>query len=310
MRRLLVPMAVVGLALTAGCGAEDAGKDAAAPAGASATGAVDAKRQKAENLIADCMKAQGFQYVPHVIADVDPDSSRFAGQQSVLEAPDDVRRFREKYGFGVMSRLVYPNDPAVKQPEFDPAKNPNNALRDRLDPSRRKAYDLALEGVVDTGEDGKHKGDVKVPGCNGKAYTEVFGDTTPDEASRKAQGRAYTVFQTDPAVVAAAQKWADCLRGQGYRLKHIRPGEIETGMAELAMDGRLPAAPGESDLVPTAGAATAAVGGSTPVPAAAAKAGLQREVKAALADLGCRTDYATLVRSKYAKVLTAGDGKG
>jgi hypothetical protein len=318
MRRLLVPMAVIGLAMTAGCGDKEGGKDAAgagaqatAPGGASAGGAVDAKKQKVENLIADCMKKQGFQYVPHVLADLVPESASYAGQLSVLEPADEVRKFREKYGFGVMSRLVYPDDPAVKLPDIDPSKNPNNAIRDRLDAGRREAYDRALDGVVDPGTDGKHhKGDIKVPGCSSTAYTEVFGDTTPDEASQRARERAYTAFQTDPEVVADAQKWADCLRGQGYKVNYTRPGEIETGMATLAMDGQLPAEPGESVQVPTGGAATAAVAGSAPLSAEAAKVGLQRETKAALADLDCRTDYATLVRSKYAKVLRDGDGKG
>jgi hypothetical protein len=314
MRRLLVSLAVIGLALSAGCGDNKGGKGTpdggGARAGAPAAGADDAKKQKAENLIADCMKQQGFQYVPHVVVDTEPESVRFTGQLSVLEPADEVRKFREKYGFGVMSRLVYPDDPAIKAPDIDPAKNPNNAIRDRLDAGRRKAYDLALDGIVSSGADGKPKGDVIQPGCSGKAYTEVFGDTTPDETTRKAQERAYTAFQTDPEVVAAAQKWSDCLRGQGYKLRYTRPGEIETDMAALAMDGRLPTGPGDSAQVPTGGAATAAVAGAAPISADAAKAGLQREVKAALADLDCRTDYAALVRSKYAKVLKDGDGKG
>jgi len=67
MRRMLVPLAVLGLALTAGCSDQEAGDaDAGAPAGATTAAAADRnqKQQEAENLVADCMKAQGFKYVP------------------------------------------------------------------------------------------------------------------------------------------------------------------------------------------------------------------------------------------------------
>ena len=312
MRRVLMTLTALGLLFAAGCSAEEAPEgvkdDAGGQIAAPARGEVDSKKQKAENLIADCMKKQGFQYTPHVSADGESGQFSFAGQLSVLEPADEVRKFRQKYGFGVMSRLVYPNDPAVAVPDMDPSKNPNNAIREGLDRNRRKAYDLALDGVVDSGADGQHKGDVKEPGCSGKAYSEVFGDTTPDKATLRARQRAYGAFQADPQVVAAAQQWADCLRGQGYKVQDARPGAIEVALATVAMDGGLPAGPGDSAEVPADGAATAAAGGSASVQAADASAGLQREIKAALADLDCRTGYAALVRAEYAKVLRDGDG--
>jgi len=326
MRRLLVPLAVLGLALTAGCGDKEAGNDAAgakdpAAAAANAAAETDTKRQQAENLTADCMKQQGFKYVPQVIEETREDVGRFAGGLSVLEPADEVRKFRQKYGFGVFGRLVYPNDPAVARPDVDPAKNPNNAIREGLDAGRRKAYDLALNGnfadlkgsdeeVEKKMKEEEAKG--KKRGCASESYTKVFGDAEQNAAGQKAKERAYQAFQTDPEVVAAAQKWADCLRGQGYKVEFTRPGEIDLAMATAAVDGKLPAGPGEDGdvKVPNGDTMTAAVGGSASMAPAEAKAGLQREIKAALADLDCRTDYATLVRTKYAKVLTDGNGQG
>jgi hypothetical protein len=326
MRRMLVPLAVLGLALTAGCGGKEAGNDAAgvkdpAAAAANAVAASDAKRQQAENLTADCMKQQGFQYVPYASAEVLQDSARFAGGLSVLEPADEVRKFRQKYGFAVFGRLVYPNDPAVAVPKVDPAKNPNNVIREGLDAGRRKAYDLALNGNFEETKGSVEEVEKKMKeeeakgkkrGCANESYSKAFGDAEQNATDQKAKERAYQAFQTDPEAVAAAQKWADCLRGQGYKVEFTSPGEIDLAMATAAADGKLPAGPGENGdvKVPTGDSMTAAVGGSAPIPPAEAKAGLQREIKAALADLDCRTDYATLVRAKYAKVLIDGNGQG
>lgn len=325
MRRMLVPLAVLGLALTAGCSDQEAKDtaDAGAPAGATTATAADRrqKQQEAENLVADCMKAQGFQYVAQVPEDIEQDSGRFAGGLSVLEPEAEVRKFRQKYGFGVFGRLVYPNDPAVAAQGPDRTESPNDAIRSGLDAGRRTAYDTALQGTVtefkgDPAEvERKQKAEVaqgKKLGCAREAYVKAFGSTEVNAPAEQAREREYAAFQTDPQVVAAAQKWADCLRGQGYKVSSARPGEIDLAMATTAVDGKLPAGPEEDSglPVPESDTMTAAVGGSASIAPAEARAGLKREIKAALADLDCRTDYATLVRTKYAKVLLAHDGQG
>jgi len=319
--------AVLGLgALLAGCGAapstgssttgtttSTAAPTQSGPDINTPEGRAEADSIKFENLMADCMKAAGFQYVPHPQHYTQP-AGNVAGKDPATVPYDVLKTYRQKYGYGYLyASDVYPNDPNVVQ-AYRPDQNPNNAIREGLDPARRKAYDLALEGVTDPGFDHKgtsngKKGDVTKPGCAAKAGTQVYGDTKPDEAGQKAKERSWSAFQTDPEAVAAAQKWADCLRGRGYKVEFTRPGEIETALASMAMDGKLPAGPGAPAGVPTEGAVTAAAGGGNAVPPAAAQAGLQLEIKAALADLDCRTDYATLVRTKYAKVLRDGDGK-
>jgi len=310
MRRVLVPLAALGLALVTACGGPDAEPEpvAAAPAAADTR----TKLQQMENIVADCMKQQGFQYVPNPPAAGDDNQGRFTGPLSVLESPNDVRAFRAKYGFGVFARFVYPDDPAVVTPKADRADDPNAAIRAALDPARRKAYDLALNGNQEAvkGSAGLEKVTGE-PGCGGKASIEVFGDGAPDEAAAQAAERAYTAFQTDPEVVAAAQKYADCLRGQGYKVTTTRPGEVEDVMNSAAIDGELPAQPGANGAkMPVAGAVTAAVAGDTTMDPEAAQAGLQAEIKAALADLDCRTDYALIVRTKHATTVAARNGQG
>ncbi|MGA5299926.1 hypothetical protein ACPCHT_08360 [Nucisporomicrobium flavum] len=314
MRRVLVPMAVLSLALITACSGNDAGSQAAGatPGAVGATGAAAegaAKLQEVENRTADCMKKKGFRYVAYVEPAASDARGRFAGPQSVVESPNDVRAFRAKYGFGVLAKLVYPNDPVLTPPT---GHNPNTPIRDALDPARQKAWDEALNG---SGEFPKVGSDRKKstwkPGCAAQASTEVLGDAQQDEAASKEGQRAYEAFQTDPQVVAAAQEYADCLREQGYKVTTTRPGEIEAAMSEAAIDGRLPAQTGpDGGKVPVGGAVTAAVAGDKKLSPDEAKAGLQVEIKAALADLDCRTDYAIQVRNKYAAVVVAGNGRG
>ncbi|MCA2218650.1 hypothetical protein [Jidongwangia harbinensis] len=323
MRRVLVPLAALSLAFVAACGDKDSGSaeaDADRAAGApGATGAasvseIDAQQREFENLVADCMKKQGFQYVPRPLETGNSDLGRFTGRSSMLESTEEVRKFRQKYGFGHYSRLVYPNDPAVTVQVMDPSTNPNNKIREGLDPARRKAYDLALEGAKAdpklTEDEAKKKKDLKAQGCHGEASVKVYGDGTEEEVSTKEAERAYRAFQTDPKVVAAAQKYADCLRGKGYKVDSARPGEVDEAMSMAAVDGKLPMDDSTGAKIPTGGAATAAVGGSAPVSPEVAKAALEVEIKAALADLDCRTDYATLVRTKHAKAMSDGIGVG
>jgi len=299
MRRLTVCLAALSLTVLAGCGGKAADTSAAgtpkqdASASAQSTGGTTTDTNsavvKAENMIADCMKAKGFQYVPHPVSyDDDSQVGKYAGMLSVLEPADQVRTFRAKYGFGVYSRLVYPNDPAVAARQQDPSQNPNNAIRDALDPARQKTYDVALQGFSG-GLTAKQEANKSADqGCAGAASAKYFGSGQTKE-QQAAAGREYAKFENDPAVESAAQKYADCLKNKGYRVSSAKPGWVEQSLFTDA---------------------TEKVSDPAKVSAAAAKAGLANEIKAALDDLDCRADYATIARTKYAAAIRAGNGVG
>jgi outer membrane murein-binding lipoprotein Lpp len=294
MRRLTVSGAVLSLFLVAGC--SDADTDAGAGSGTAAKqeqGAVDAQGAdspeaqlddasvKAENMIADCMKKKGFQYVPQPSSFVNNQdkAARYSGPASVLEPPEQVRAFRAKYGFGgPAAQQAYPKDPMLAQPAPpDPSRNPNNGIREALDPARQKAYDKALEG--DGRKEAKPDAD---RGCGGEAALKFYGQA-PTGQDEIASAREYRQFQTDPATVAAAQKYADCLKSRGYKITSAQPGKVEREMAEAAM---------------------------VPVSGSSAQAALAGDIKAALDDLDCRADYATVVRDKWAKAVRSGGAVG
>jgi len=295
MRRLTVSVAVLSLALLAACGSH--ADDAAAPAGAAAPPAAgdsgtraadyDAASVKVESSIADCMKKAGFRYVAHPTR-VDETDQRalYGGPQSLLQPDEKVQAFRAKYGFGLFAALVYPTDPAVGASPTDAGPNPNNAIRDGLDKAQQAAYDQALNGA---GGESKAGGESTTSsGCAPTAAQKYFG-SGPSKDQQAAAARNYAAFQNDPQVVAAAQKYADCLRGKGYPVASASPGTIEQSVQGSYFDK--------------------VSQGGTPG-AAAAKTGLTNEIKAALDDLGCRTDYAKLARTRYAAVIQAGTGNG
>ena len=324
MKRAFPCAAMLSLVLVAGCGGGPNGSEPAAGSSTGSTGStatkasvpasdetvapvvpagsdpefddINAQSVKAENIVADCMKKEGFQYIPHPTAyGGGPGAvlNRYTLRASLLEPAETVRAWRAKYGFGRYARLVYPNDPQVTEPK--PAPNPNDAIVAGLDSARRKAYWVALSGQEEAGLRMGKKASASeqkaiANSCSFKA-SRTFGndDAAKSPAQQKkdaADRRLYRKFQTDPAVVSAAQKYASCLREQGFRPAHTQPGSIETALVD--------AAPEPDDGLGKA----------------AAKRGLAKEVRAALADLGCRTSYATIMRTKYPAVVHIFIGQG
>jgi hypothetical protein len=291
MRRSTLFLAATSLAVLAGCGGQAAAPPAAGGAAdANGAGNPDSNEVKAENEIADCMKKKGFRYVPHPLSfDGGSDQlARYGGVLFVLEPPDQVRTFRAKYGFGAYSKLAYPDDPAVRVDQPDPSKNPNNAIRDALDPAQQQAYDKALEGNTGDSKAGQKAPSNPDSGCAGTAAEKYYGKG-PSGDEQAANRREYAAFTNDPAVIKAAQKYGDCLKAKGYQVRRAQPGSIEQEMQTSWVD-----------KVQNAGS----------ISPAEAKAQLDKEIKAALDDLDCSLDYGGLARTKYAKVVRTGGGAG
>ena len=293
MQRVLISAGVMSAALLLGaCGSAspDAASTGAVSTGTAPAGSTQddysAKQQKAENMIADCMKEKGFQYVPRTTSSSVSRADQYVGPASLLQPDEVVRPLRQKYGFGVAAKEVYPNDPIVGKPRENAADDPNNKIRDGLDDAQRQAYDKAMG----TGGKGSGQG---TEGCGEKAYIAVFGTTDLNRTQADAK-RAWDKFGSDPAVVAAARKYADCLRGKGYRVTGSEPGEVETFLLrEVRPAGAV--AVGEEDPAKSSGDP---------------KAALAEEIKKALDDLDCRGSYADIVRTRYPSIVGLSRNQG
>lgn len=177
--------------------------------------------QEAEELIARCMKDQGFEYdQPHV-----PD-------RPALDPEDDPRDEAQQRGYGIV-------DSAKARTTAGPQRSP----------AEQAAYDRALYGDrADHAEDETVAVyDWRREGCLGAAYHEATGgadDLLRDErfaalfdAVREAEAEALA----SEAAAALAQEWSDCMAALGHPELGV-PQEarstVERELAELAaLDG-------------------------------------------------------------------------
>ena len=262
-RLVFLALAAIAAMLVAGCGGED--KSAEPPAELEDTlgfGGEGAKEleSRVENRIRDCMKAQGFDYVP-----VDP----FAQQQALTgKARISDEDFTKQFGYGISTLYGKGNQQS----------DPNERIRNSLSPADRAAYDRALGGenpgvtfreAVDAGDF------TELGGCTKEATEAVFGGpevlTTLVE---RLDGLDERIIQ-DQRMVRANEKWSACMQEKGYRYEE--PDAIDSDIEE-----RFRAIVG-SGVRP----------GTSTVPANASfdRAALtqlqQEEVKIATADLDC-----------------------
>jgi hypothetical protein len=172
-----------------------------------------ARQSRVENVIRDCMKAQGFDYVP-----VDPVAQRAAlFGSSRLNDQDFARQF----GYGISTLWGH----------FKATADPNQRLRLTMSPADRRAYDFAIGGdnpggtfasAVDTGDFSK------LGGCTKQATEKVFGGAQVlSQLSSKLDQLEERISQ-DQRMVRATEKWSSCMSGAGYQ--YDEPEAIDTDL--------------------------------------------------------------------------------
>ena len=206
-RGLIAAGLVCALAGLAGCGGDkaDATKDEGSleeQVGLDDDG-IRVRQTSAENLIRDCMKAQGFDYVP-----VDP-----AAQQAALVGAPGMSKddFEKQYGYGITTLYEQRRQLAVA--------GPNKALRDSLGEADRKAYDKALYGDDPTATfaDALDSGDYsRLGGCIKTATGQVFGGADVLSSLAEKLEQLDEKMRADPRMVKAVQQWSACMRDAGF----------------------------------------------------------------------------------------------
>ncbi|MEA2589495.1 MAG: hypothetical protein QOH66_2422, partial [Actinomycetota bacterium] len=169
---------------------------------------IQARQAKAETLIRDCMKAQGFDYVPLNPAE---QQATLTGVHGMSEAD-----FNKQFGFGITTLYDKQTGAAV---------GPNEKIRSELDAAGRAAYDKALRGehtdadfqtAVDNGDYSR------LGGCTKTAAEQVFGglenlatlNTKLEELAEK--------ILADKRMVAAVADWSKCMADAGYADLHYQ----------------------------------------------------------------------------------------
>jgi hypothetical protein len=159
------------------------------------------RQTRMEAVVRDCMKAQGFDYIP-----VDPAAQRAAlFGSSRLSDIDFIRQF----GYGVSTLWGHGSR------QIDP----NQRLRASLGGADRAAYDRALGGddATATFADAMDTGDfTKLGGCRRKAARAVFGGTQVlSEIQGKLDQLDERILQ-DQRMVRAVERWSSCMAVDGF----------------------------------------------------------------------------------------------
>jgi hypothetical protein len=234
------------------------------------------KQTTAENLIRDCMKAQGFDYVP-----VDP-----AAQQAALTGTPGLSKedFEKQYGYGITTLYEQRHQLAVA--------GPNKALRDSLSEADRRAYDHALYGDDPTATfvDALDTGDYsRLGGCIKTATDQVFGGADVLQGLSAKLDELDQKERSDARMVKAVREWSACMREKGF------DGLNEQEEVDAVLKKKLEEIVGPPGNLADPGGAQADYD-------KAALAALQKEeVEMVKADTECEDEHVESVEEKVAK---------
>jgi hypothetical protein len=273
---VLASTALLALSGCGGCGDSSSAqpKDVEQQLGFDQAG-LDARQTRAENRIRDCMKAQGFEYVP-----VDPVS-----ESTAVSGGGRIRD--EQFGYFVTTLW------GRGRPQADP----NARIRTGLTTADQRAYDRALGGdnpgatfmdALDTGDF------TKLGGCRRKAIAAVFGGA---DLLGQIQGKLDQLDERiveDQRMVRATERWTACMADAGYH--YTDPDSIDVDL-EKRLEQIVGPVPGKFATGPPPGQAAQPYDH-------AALAALQREELATWrADTACErkhiTPVETVVRRQY-----------
>lgn len=226
-----------------------------------------------EGLIAQCMTAAGFEYVP-----VDYATARAAMDSNSKPSGLTGDEFRKQFGYGVTTLYAGP----ATQSTLSLGKR-NAQYKAGLSTADRVAYDRTLYGenpnytfvVALDREDFSQVG-----GCTRAAVQLIFSKEQVGASFVNYQNSAGSRVDADPRVIAAYKDWSSCIRQAGYAYNN--PGEINADLVA------------KLDRV-TGGAAPESLSAA----AKAALTALQGEEKAlAAVDHGCDLKYVADIKLK------------
>ncbi len=178
--------------------------------------------EKVEGLIAQCMRAQGFEYLA---ADYDTVRRGMSADKNLPGVSET--EFVEKYGFGVST--FYTGRPPQLETGYSPAKvglgERNVAVYKGLSAADQVAYSRALFGPnpdATFATSLEHENFARVGGCTRKGVEQVF---KPEQLAASYYNPKDEQINKDPRMKAALRKYADGMRKQGFDYSH--PDQVE-----------------------------------------------------------------------------------
>jgi hypothetical protein len=278
--RLVAAVAVASTALALGaCGGAHSSSSSNEPTGdvedqlGFDQAGITARRSRVEAVIRDCMKAQGFDYVP-----VDPYTQR-AAVTGVSRLSDED--FLNQFGYGIST--LWGRGGAQS--------DPNQRVRAGLSSADGHAYDRALWGenpgttfqaAVDSGHFDQ------LGGCTKRATEAVFGGAQVLTQLQNKLDQLDERILEDQRMVRALERWTTCMAASGFQYED--PDAID-GQLTKRMENIVGPIPGPFATGPPPGEKR------RPYDRAALAALQQAEVTIAGADHACERRFITPVES-------------
>ena len=180
-------------------------------------GAADQMRM--EELQAQCMSEQGFEYTPVDYGAMN--AGMVAPDQS--EIPWGTLEFAKEWGYGITTNPYSDQEQAPVDPEQQ-FVDPNQAYVEAMSASEQEAYYLALYGPQSTQEyvEGEeYVWNWEEAGCQGYAQNEVYPDSMGDQGSEYTalmdeMNAMYESTMADPRLAEIEASWASCMSDAGY----------------------------------------------------------------------------------------------
>lgn len=180
-----------------------------------------AKSLEVEELTADCMREEGWEYVAVDWSAMQPRGA----EQEDMELMNDPAAFGRKYGYGIVRNyelyelpaLESGADPGKGSAAGDEMQDPNQPYVDSLSESEREQYFISLNGDPMIWDASDEEGFVQPTpdqmGCSGQANQEVWGSkSSPVDADVQQRMDDYwSRVDSEPRLVDAYAEWRDCM---------------------------------------------------------------------------------------------------
>jgi hypothetical protein len=189
---------------------------------------LDAETKQTEELVAECMSTEGFEYTP----DVQNGGTIYSSEED--EGVEwGSEEFAKQYGYGIVS---WPGMEDMPEDTGEEYIDPNQDYVEALSESEQQAYYEALHGPSPTeeeiaamDEDGGYEYDWTKNGCYGAAQHEVQSETNggmaayedPEfedlfESSNQLYEALWSEDSPNEDVLKLNREWADCMADAGY----------------------------------------------------------------------------------------------
>lgn len=200
----------------------------------------NAQQARVEQLTAECMAEQGWEYTPVDYSSMDDGFGQPI--EGDVDGPEwGTEEYAKEMGYGIATyQEQYSEEEVTETAEPLPIDgeewtDPNSEYVESLSESAQQAYYEALYGPQPTEEEmesGDWEYNPQDAGCQGKASDEVWNTGTniwedpKYESLIEEMNTLYTAVENDPKIAEANSTWSTCMADAGY------PGLADSSAAQ------------------------------------------------------------------------------